>query len=473
MYLYGESSNVETDFISYLKGILQGDTLSLILFVLSVNPLSHLLQWHEGYKAGKIIRIKNISHLFFVDDLKLYAISIEKMKQMLETVTQFSNEVGMNFGEAKCAYQSIERGRRKPENESLYVNGLNIQEIKEGDNYKYLGIDESVRIDGPLNKDRIRKEYKSRVRKIWKSELNGYNKVIAHNAFAVALVIPTIGILKWTKKEISDLDVITRKILTMTGSFHKAGDTDRLYAHRSKGDRGLRSTEDLYEIRMVGLMEHLEQAAVEHSLLKLVEEHERETIRRLGKEFIERREVYQESSNVKEGTRKEQEEKWKRKVTHGYLQKTLSEDETIDMKKTNKWLNLHLPAHTEGYITAIQEQELDTKETRKRREKHPEKKKSMDILCRVCKKAEESVYHLVCACPVLAPTLYLNIRHNQVACILYQEITGNEKMNMKPPPVTSKDQMEIWWDQQIRTITKIEKNKPDIIIWHSDRQLCQ
>ena len=473
VYLYGESSNVETDFISYLKGILQGDTLSLILFVLSVSPLSHLLQRHEGYKAGKIIRIKNISHLFFVDDLKLYAISIEKMKQMLETVTQFSNEVGMNFGEAKCAYQSIERGRRKPENESLYVNGLNIQEIKEGDNYKYLGIDESVRIDGPLNKDRIRKEYKSRVRKIWKSELNGYNKVIAHNAFAVALVIPTIGILKWTKKEISDLDVITRKILTMTGSFHKAGDTDRLYAHRSKGGRGLRSIEDLYEIRMVGLMEHLEQAAVEHSLLKLVEEHERETIRRLGKEFIERREVYQESSNVKEGTRKEREEKWKRKVTHGYLQKTLSEDETIDMKKTNKWLNLHLPAHTEGYITAIQEQELDTKETRKRREKHPEKKKSMDILCRVCKKAEESVYHLVCACPVLAPTLYLNIRHNQVACILYQEITGNEKMNMKPPPVTSKDQMEIWWDQQIRTITKIEKNKPDIIIWHSDRQLCQ
>ena len=252
MYLYGESSNVETDFINYLRGILQGDTLSLILFALSVNPLSHLPQQHEGYKAGKVIRVKNISHLFFVDNLKLYTINIEKMKQMLETVTQFLNEVRMNFGEAKCAYQSIVRGRQKPENESLYVNELTLQEIKEGDNYKYLGIDESVRIDGPLNKDRIRKEYKSRVRKIWKSELNGYNKMIAHNAFAVALVTPSIGILKWTKKEISDLDVITRKILTMTSSFHRAGDTDRLYAHRSKGGRGLRSMEDLYEIRMVG-----------------------------------------------------------------------------------------------------------------------------------------------------------------------------------------------------------------------------
>ena len=37
----------------------------------------------------------------------------------------------------------------------------------------------------------------------------------AHNAFAVALVTPTIGILKWTKKEINDFDVITRRILTM------------------------------------------------------------------------------------------------------------------------------------------------------------------------------------------------------------------------------------------------------------------
>ena len=141
---------------------------------------------------------------------------------------------------------------------------------------------------------------------------------------------------------------MTRKILPMTGSFHRAGDPDRLYAHRSKGGRGLRSIEDLYEIRLLGLMEHLEKVADEHSLLKFVEEHEKETIRRLGKEFIERREAYQESSNVKEGTRKEPEEKCKRKVMHGYLQKTLSEDETTDMKKTNKCLNLHLPAQTEG-----------------------------------------------------------------------------------------------------------------------------
>ena len=90
--------------------------------------------------------------------MKLYAASMAKMIMMLELVTQFSSDIGMNFGISKCAYQSIERGKQKPENNPIEVNGLEIQEIKDGDNYKYLGVDESVGIDGPLNKQRVIKE---------------------------------------------------------------------------------------------------------------------------------------------------------------------------------------------------------------------------------------------------------------------------------------------------------------------------
>ena len=53
--LNGETESIEKDFINYLRGILQGDTLSLILLVLSVNPLSFL---YEGYRAGKSDRKK-------------------------------------------------------------------------------------------------------------------------------------------------------------------------------------------------------------------------------------------------------------------------------------------------------------------------------------------------------------------------------------------------------------------------------
>ena len=78
-----------------------------------VNPLSFLLSKYEGYSIGKTKRTKNISHLFFVHDLKLYALNLNKMIEMLKMVVQFSEDVGMNFGVNKSAYQCIEWGKRK------------------------------------------------------------------------------------------------------------------------------------------------------------------------------------------------------------------------------------------------------------------------------------------------------------------------------------------------------------------------
>ena len=59
--------------------------------------------------------------------------------------------------------------------------------------------------------------------------------------------------------------------------------------------------------------------------------------------------------------------------------KKLEQDEFVDMNKTNKWLNQKLSSHVEGFVAAIQEQELDTKDTRKRREKNQKRKQQMDI----------------------------------------------------------------------------------------------
>ena len=86
------------------------------------------------------------------------------MIKMLKLVVHFSEDVGMNFGVNKCEYQCIERGKRKGQNQPLEVHELIVQEVEDGDNYKYLGIDESVGINDPLNKERVTKEYKARVK---------------------------------------------------------------------------------------------------------------------------------------------------------------------------------------------------------------------------------------------------------------------------------------------------------------------
>ena len=114
VHLYGESNTIETKLIDYYRGILQGDLLSLILFVLAVNPLSYLLSKEEGIKLTIEDQIRIISHLFFVDDLKLFASSLARMEKLLDIVTQFTNDVGMTFRKTKCAYQAIQTGGSVP-----------------------------------------------------------------------------------------------------------------------------------------------------------------------------------------------------------------------------------------------------------------------------------------------------------------------------------------------------------------------
>ena len=128
-----------------------------------------------------------------------------QLLDLLKIVAEYSKDIGMSFGGSKCAYQCIQRGKRKEIGSPLRVDHLTVQEIKEGDNYKYLGIDESVCFNGPLNKERVIKEYKRRINRIWRSELNAINKATANNSFAVPLITPTIGYLTGQKKKSEDL----------------------------------------------------------------------------------------------------------------------------------------------------------------------------------------------------------------------------------------------------------------------------
>ena len=58
-------------------------------------------------------RDKNLTHLLFVDDMKLYAISRAKALYLLDIVTTFSRDIGMAFGEDKYGYIYIENGSKK------------------------------------------------------------------------------------------------------------------------------------------------------------------------------------------------------------------------------------------------------------------------------------------------------------------------------------------------------------------------
>ena len=81
--LQANNTTIETDSIDYQRGILQGDGLSVILFALSINPVSFLLRKMEGYELGETIKLI-INHLLFVEDLKLYSRTLDQMKKLLD-----------------------------------------------------------------------------------------------------------------------------------------------------------------------------------------------------------------------------------------------------------------------------------------------------------------------------------------------------------------------------------------------------
>ena len=431
-----------------------------MLFILSVNPLSYLLQKLPGYSVGPPDgRVNVLSHLFFVDDLKTYAKDIDEAKIQADMITQFTNDINMEFG-----------AQRKSLGDTIDINGLHLEELEEGDTYKYLGQDEAVGFASPLNKEKVTKEYYRRVRKIWESELYAKHKVIAHNIFAVPILSPTFGILNWTKDELEKIDIQTRKLLSLNGSFHVNSDVDRLYTLRSLGGRGLNSVVDIYILRLISLSVHIKQAAQKHQFIKLVMEHEINSLLRASNELLTAFQIDTNedtipkslSAKIKMEIKKNHQKSWLEKIQHGYLFKQREKIREFEKSETNAWLkNSTISSHVEGYICAIQEEEINTKLLQ-----HKRSRDGTSPNCRLCHTQRESIQHIIACYPKLSAPMYLPIRHNEVAKVIYENLISSEKkVPMKTiQEVYSNADKEIWWDTKIKTSPTLEHNKPDIVL---------
>ena len=291
----------------------------------------------KSYNYGNDRR-KTITHKFFVDSLKLYGNTINVTKKQLDLVTKFSKDICMDFRTDKCAYLNIVKGMMVSDGEPLVMNNLTIKPVKEGDTYKYLGIDENISYHGPINKERVSKEYFTRTRKIWSSELSAYNKVIAHNAFAVPVLIPTIGVLDWTIGEIKDIDIKTRKILTLTRNFHPNSDVDRLYMQKSFGGRGLRQVQSSYESRIIAIRQHLIKNLHRNSVLEYIYEKETNDILRVGQELLQKYNILSNpneppksvSRKFTKADQTSERDNFVQKPLHGYFYKQIDKDDNID-----------------------------------------------------------------------------------------------------------------------------------------------
>ena len=231
------------------RGIFQGDSLSPLLFVMTMLPLSFLLKREKfGFDLNGCL----INHLFFMDDLKLYAKTERELKELIAIVDAFSQDIGMTFGLDKCASLIMKKGVRVRSCGIDLPSGDSIKELEE-EGYKYLGVLQECTIKQKRMKEIVRQEYLRRVKAVAKSKLYCRNLFTAINAWAVSVIRYPAGVLDWTEMELKEMDIKTRKILTLNGVFHKKGNVDRLYLKRDEGGRGLISVEDCVKMEVCNL----------------------------------------------------------------------------------------------------------------------------------------------------------------------------------------------------------------------------
>ena len=169
MVLVHESGVLETGPISIKRGIFQGDSLSPLLFTMSLNPLSQELQ-KAGY-GYQLDKLSKINHLFYVDDLKLYGTSDNQLKGLMSTVKKVSDDIQMEFGLDRWVKATFKRGKRVSAKGILLNDHQLTQDLDQAKTYKYLGMEEGG-VQHHQMKVKIKKEYKQQIKLVLNSELN-------------------------------------------------------------------------------------------------------------------------------------------------------------------------------------------------------------------------------------------------------------------------------------------------------------
>ena len=126
--------------ISIQRSILQGDSISVNLFTLCINPITWYLRATEGYTFSHD-RTSKITHTLFVDDLKSYHKNLVKAATIASNLESIFEDIDLHWGGGinKCAAVHVKRGKIVP-NEGLPMHsGNQIPVLGEGDYYKFLG----------------------------------------------------------------------------------------------------------------------------------------------------------------------------------------------------------------------------------------------------------------------------------------------------------------------------------------------
>ena len=102
-----------------------------------------------------------------------------------------------------------------------------------------------------------------------------------------------------------------------------------------------------------------------------------------------------------------------------------------------------------------------------------------DSLCRVCKKADENINHIVSGCSKLAQKEYKK-RHDNLGKIVHLKLArkcnfeaGDKWYEHEPESVLENEDYKILWDFSIQTDHVTEARRPDLVVVDKKERKCK
>ncbi|XP_074035582.1 uncharacterized protein [Leptinotarsa decemlineata] len=304
---------------------------------------------------------------------------------------------------------------------------------------------------------------------------------------AVPILLYSFGVVKWTREELYQLDVRTRKMMHLYRSLHPKSSVPRLYFPRQQGGRGLLSLECLHD-RMV-LDTACKVVRSSDPLLCMVRDHERAGIGaflfraaaraadELGIVFDSERGDYNSVTELEPVQQKAQIKaaeitlllrRHRDKPMHGVFFNNI-EDLGLSKRLTFAFLRSSgLKSETEGFIMACQDGVFNTLVYRSR----VMGIEVPDTRCRACREAPETLMHLLSACPAYAVSAYIH-RHNAALRVLYYHLRHSYGIDETPvlpyapgdiESVVGNEKCRIYWNYSFPTLRLIQANKPDVVL---------